>query len=172
MGESPAREAKSIMDYNIQPPTRRCMASGRELMVGERYFTALVETGDRFERRDFAAEAWHGPPSGTFSYWVGKVPATPGHQKPRFDDDLLDDCFHRLEHATEPSRVNFRYVLALLLIRRKRLRFEESRYVGQEERMLLSCPRTGRRWEVLNPKLSDEQLKEVQAEVFQVLGWT
>lgn len=160
-----------MMEYHIQPPTRRCATSGRELQVGERYFTALVESGDRLERRDFAAEAWKGPPAGAFSYWAGKVPATPEHQKPRFDDDLLDDCFQRLEHAAEPGRVNFRYVLALLLIRRKRLKFEETHEVAGEERMLLSCPRTGRRWDVVNPRLSDEQMKAVQEEVFQVLGW-
>ena len=160
-----------MMEYHIGPPTRKCVATGRELLVGERYFTALVETGDRFERHDFAAEAWKGPPTGAFSYWVGKVAATPEHQKPRFDDDLLEDCFQRLEHAVEPGRINFRYVLALLLIRRKRLRFEETRYVGQEERMHLSCPRTGRRWDVVNPRLTDAQMKDVQEEVFKVLGW-
>lgn len=160
-----------MMEYHIQPPTRRCTLSGRELQVGERYFTALVEAGDRLERQDFAAEAWKGPPAGAFSYWAGKVPVTPENQKPRFDDDLLDDCFQRLEHATEPGRVNFRYVLSLLLIRRKRLKFEETHEVGGEERMLLSCPRTGRRWDVVNPRLTDEQMKAVQDEVFQVLGW-
>jgi len=66
-----------MTEYHIQPPTRRCVATGRELLVGERYFTALVETGDHFQRQDFAAEAWNGPPTGAFSYWVGKIPATP-----------------------------------------------------------------------------------------------
>jgi len=161
-----------MTEYHIQPPTRRCVATGRELMVGERYFTALVEAGDHFQRQDFAAEAWKGPPTGAFSYWVGKVPATPEHQKPRFDDNLLEDCFERLDHPTEPGRINFRYVLALLLIRRKRLKFEESRYVGPEERLILTCPRSGRRWEVVNPRLSDAQMKDVQEEVFKVLGWS
>jgi len=161
-----------MTDYHIQPPTRRCVATGRELQVGERYFTALVESGDHFQRQDFAAEAWKGPPSGAFSYWVGKVPTTPEHQKPRFDDNLLEDCFERLDNPTETGRINFRYVLALLLVRRKRLRFDETRHYGEEERLLLSCPRTGRRWEVLNPHLSDAEMKDVQDEVFQVLGWS
>jgi len=161
-----------MTDYHIQPPTRRCVATGRELQVGERYFTALVESGDHFQRQDFAAEAWKGPPSGAFSYWVGKVPTTPEHQKPRFDDNLLEDCFERLDNPTETGRINFRYVLALLLVRRKRLRFDETRHYGAEERLLLSCPRTGRRWEVLNPHLSDAEMKDVQDEVFQVLGWS
>ena len=68
--------------------------------------------------------------------------------------------------------MNFRYVLALLLIRRKRLKFEESRYHGSEERLVLRCPRSGKTWEVVNPRLSDAEMKDVQDEVFKVLGWS
>lgn len=160
-----------MTEYQIQPPTRRCMTTGRELQAGERFFTALVESGDRFQRQDYAPEAWHGPPDGAFSYWMGKVPPTAGHEKPRFDDDLLEECFERLENPTESGRVNFRYVLALLLIRRKRFRFEATRYEGPEERIILFSPRSNRRYEVVNPRLSDLQMKDAQSEVFQVLGW-
>ena len=142
------------------------------MQVGERYFTARVEADGHFQRQDFAAEAWKGPPPGAFSYWVGKVPATPEHQKPRFDDSLLEDCFERLTEPLEPSRVSFRYVLALLLIRRKRLKFESTRTISGEERLILSCPRSGRRWEVVNPRLGDDEMKAVQDEVFEVLGWS
>lgn len=160
-----------MIDYQIQPPTRRCCATGRELRPGERFFTALVESGSHFERHDYAPEAWAGPPPGAFSYWFGKVPSTAGHQKPKFDDDLLEECFQRLEDANEFGRVNFRYVLALLLIRRRRLRFEESRYEHGEERLILFCPRSGRRYEVVNPRLGECEMKETQDEVFKVLGW-
>jgi hypothetical protein len=60
----------------------------------------------------------------------------------------------------------------LLLIRRKRLKFEESKYVGAEERLVLRCPRSNKTWEVVNPRLSDAAMKEVQEEVFKVLGWS
>jgi len=159
-----------MTEYHIQPPTRRCCLTGRELRAGERFFTALVESGPHFERRDFAPEVWKGPPAGAFSYWFGKIPPTAGHQKPRFDDDLLEDCFERLDDARESGRINFRYVLALLLIRRKRLKFESTRFEDHEERLILFCPRSGKRYEVVNPRL-DEQMKEVQDEVFEVLGW-
>lgn len=160
-----------MTEYHIQPPTRRCCLTGRELKAGERFFTALVESGPHFERRDFAPEAWKGPPEGSFSHWFGKVPPTAEHQKPRFDDDLLEECFERLEEPHEQGRINFRYVLALLLIRRKRFRFEASRFEGHEERLILFCPRSGKRYEVVNPRLDDEEMKEVQDEVFEVLGW-
>ena len=90
---------------------------------------------------------------------------------PRFDDEMLMDCFRRLGGETEPGRVNFRYVIALLLMRRKRLRFADVRMDGDKEIMALRCSKTRTLYQVVNPLLSDEELQAVQDEVFQVLGW-
>jgi hypothetical protein len=159
-----------MTDYQIQPITRRCSVTGRELLPGERYFTALVTEGDHFRRDDFCPEAWHGPPSGAFSFWTGKVPPAAAG-KPRIDDDLLEECFHRLDGQTEPGRLNFRYVVALLLIRRKRLKFERTIVEEGMEKIVLRCPRSGATYPVINPHLNDDQMSAVQDEVFKVLGW-
>jgi hypothetical protein len=162
---------KNMLDYQIQAHTRRCTVTGRELKPEERYYTALQDMGDRFVRHDFSSEAWTGPPAGTFSYWCGRVPALNEPDKPRFDDNALEECFQRLEDAGEPGRVNFRYVVALLLIRRKRLRFEHSVEEDGVEKLQVCNVRSGARSLVVNPQLADEQMAEVQAEVFRVLGW-
>ena len=96
-----------MTDYQIQPHTRRCTATGRDLQPGERYYTALLEEGDQFVRQDFAKDAWQGPPPGAFSFWCGRVPQPDDAAKPRFDDDALEECFRRLEGQHEPGRVNF-----------------------------------------------------------------
>jgi len=161
-----------MTEYQIQPHTRRCVATGRELQAGERYYTALLEEGDQFVRQDYSKEAWQGPPPGAFSFWMGSVPPPDQPLKPRFDDDLLEECFQRLEGQLEPSRVNFRYVVALLLIRRKRLRFEQTVEENGVEKLEVSNIRTGDRVLVVNPQLTDEQIADVQNEVFRVLGWS
>jgi hypothetical protein len=158
-------------EYQIQPITRRCAVTGRELRPGERYYTALLDEGDHFLRQDFCSEAWQGPPPGAFSFWTGQVPPPQDAQRPRFDDDLLFDCFQRLEDQTDPSRVNFRYVVALLLMRRKRLKFEQTVVDGNQEKLSLRCPRTGSQYLVVNPLLSEQEMAQVQEEVFRVLGW-
>lgn len=160
-----------MTDYQIQPHTRRCATTGRELQPGERYYTALVEEGDLFVRQDFSSQAWQGPPAGAFSFWSGRVPQPNETAKPRFDDDVLEECFQRLQEQGERSRVNFRYVVALLLIRRKRLRFEQTIDADGVEQLELSNIKTGEKYLVLNPQLTDEQMAEVQSEVFRVLGW-
>jgi hypothetical protein len=160
-----------VIDYQIQPNTRRCAATGRELRPGEKYFTALFDEGNRFVRRDFCCEAWQGPPEGAFSFWLGHVPATEGRKRQPIDDDLLLDCFQRLEEQTEPGRMNFRYVVALLLMRRRRLKFEEAVSENSQEVLVLRCTRTGATHRVVNPGLTEEEMATVQDEVFHLLGW-
>jgi hypothetical protein len=159
------------MQYQIQPNSRRCAMTGRELQPGERFYSALLEDGPQIVRRDYSQEAWQGPPSGAFSFWTGVVPALTEKPKPRFDDDLLEECFHRLEGHIEPRQLNFRYVVALLLMRRKRFKFESASVENGIEKMTLRCLRTHAQHEVVNPRLNDEEMLQVQEEVFQVLGW-
>ena len=159
-----------MIDYQIQPSTRRCSVTGRELKAAERYYSVLVDEGGTLVRRDYSREAWQGPPAGAFGFWQGKV-AGPAARRPPVDDELLLDCFGRLEGESEPGRVRFRYVLALLLMRRRRLKFEEARREGTQEVLQLRCTRTGARHQVVNPALSDEELEEAQDDVFRALGW-
>jgi hypothetical protein len=160
-----------MIDYQIQPNTRRCSQSGRELQPGEKFYSVLLEEGGKFSRLDYGSESWQGPPPGAFSFWSGRVPPLEPNRKPRIDDDLLLDCFNRLEGQTEPGRVSFRYVVALLLMRRRRLKFEEARTENGQEVLCLRCARSGARHDVVNPGLTEEEMTAVQDEVFKVLGW-
>jgi hypothetical protein len=160
-----------MIDYQIQPSTRRCSATGRELQPGERCYSVLVDDGSKLLRKDFSAEAWQGPPPEAFSFWVTRVPAPQGRRRPPIDDDILLDCFHRLEGQHEPGKINFRYVLALLLMRRRRFQFEEARSEDGQEVLVLRCGRSGARHEVINPGLGEDEMAAVQDDVFAALGW-
>jgi len=160
-----------MIDYQIQPNTRRCFLTGRELSPGETYYGVLLDEGGQFVRHDYSAEVWQGPPEGAFSFWTGKVPATELGKRPRIDDELLVDCFDRLEGQTDPGRINFRYVVALLLMRRRRFKFESARTADSSELLKLRDARTGAEHEVANPGLSDVEMASVQEEVLRVLGW-
>jgi hypothetical protein len=160
-----------MIDYQIQPHTRRCFLTGRELKPGEKYFSVLLDEAGQFVRHDYSAEVWQGPPDGAFSFWAGKVPAADGSKRPRIDDEMLLECFGRLEGQDDPSRVNFRYVVALLLMRRKRLKFSAALTEQGREVLRLRDARTGAEHEVVNPGLTDEEMASVQEEVLKVLGW-
>lgn len=160
-----------MTEYQIQPNTRRCVLSGRELQPGEKYYSVLLDEGGHFIRQDFAHEAWQGPPQKAFSFWAGRVPAPERGRRLQIDDELLMDCFQRLEGQAEANRINFRYIVALLLMRRKRLKFEEARVENGQETLQLRDARTGAAHQVVNPRLTEEEMAAVQEEVFKVLGW-
>jgi len=158
-------------EYSFPGPASKCSASGRELKAGDRYFAALFERAGRFEREDYAESAWTGAPTGAIASWTGRI-RNPGLAKtPKIDDDRLFECFDRLANTTEASQRNFRYVAVLLLVRRKKLKLEDSRKnpLG-EDVLVLTDSRSGKRCEVIDPKLTEAEAEAVQADVFRVLG--
>jgi hypothetical protein len=160
-----------MTEYQIEANTRRCALTGRELKPGDKFYSVLLEEAGKFQRKDYSTEAWQGPPEGAFSFWCGRIAAEDGHRHPSIDDDMLVECFQRLEPETDRGRLNFRYVVALLLMRRKRLRFEEALTRGEDEVLVLRDSRTREQHRVLNPRLTEQQMADVQDEVFRVLGW-
>lgn len=160
-----------MTDYQIQANTRRCAITGRELRPGEKVYSVLTDEGGKFTRKDYSGEAWQGPPNEAFSFWANRVATPEENRRPRIDDELLVDCFKRLEGQTEPDRVNFRYVVALLLMRRKRFKFEETKLDGNQEILCLRCTRTRALYQLVDPRLTEAEMAAVQEEVFKVLGW-
>jgi hypothetical protein len=160
-----------MTDYQIQTNTRRCAVTGRELQPGDRYFSVLFDENGALVRRDYAAEAWTGAPQGAYSYWSGRIAQESATRKPPIDDDMLFECLSRMAGEKEPAKIKFRYVIALLLMRRKRLKFAEAHREGEQEVLVLQSPQRGERFSVIDPQLSDEEMTTVQDEVFEVLGW-
>ena len=148
-----------------------CAATGRE-QSGERFHAVLAEQNGKFVRTDYAADAWPGAPTGAIADWSGRVPTDDKPRKPVFNDDALLGCFDRLKDSSEADGQNFRYVAALLLMRRKRFRFEDvSRDQAGCDVLLLKDAKSGAAYQVIDPRLTEEQITAVQAEVFRVLGW-
>jgi hypothetical protein len=160
-----------MTEYQIQPHTRRCHASGRELKAGERFYSVLLDEGGKLVRYDYGGEAWAGPPTQAFSFWTGRVPAESAFGLRQVDDQVLLDYFERLDADEGVPRTKSRYVVALLLMRRRKLKFEEAVMEGGQEMLVLRCAETQKQYRVLNPRLTDEELAAVQDEVFGLLGW-
>ena len=76
-----------------------------------------------------------------------------------------------LDGAADAAQVNFRYVLALLLMRRKRLRLDEEKADAVGSIMVFSDAKTGSRSEVRDPRLNEAELRAAQDEVFRLMGW-
>jgi hypothetical protein len=161
-----------MTDYEIQGPTKVCAATSRELKPGDRFHAVLLEQAGKLMRIDYSEEAWAGSPPDAVAHWSGRVPSAEKPRKPVVNDDILLGCFERLKDSTDPDGMNFRYVVALLLMRRKRFRFEDVfRDTDGRDVLLLKDVKGGTVQRVVDPRLTDDQIAHVQTEVFRVLGW-
>jgi hypothetical protein len=156
------------MDYDLDRCSRLCAVSGRELSPGEEFFSALVMRDGQAARVDYAPEAWAGPPEGALGWWKSRLPLP--EEKPKktwAPAELMLDLFDRLGEMSD--RADARFVLALLLVRRRVLRIEESEHVGAQERLLLSCPRRHAEYEVIAEAPDEERAREIQVELESLL---
>ena len=62
-----------------------------------------------------------------FSFWKTTMPQPQQKKKLLVDDSVLVDVFQRMEGKTEPQEVRFRFVLALILMRKRLLIYETTR---------------------------------------------
>jgi hypothetical protein len=59
-----------------------------------------------------------------FSFWKTTMPLPQQKKKLLVDDSVLMDVFQRMEGKSEPQEVRFRFVLALILMRKRLLKYE------------------------------------------------
>lgn len=156
------------MDYEVERCTRHCAASGRELHEGEEFYSVLLAQRGEVHRRDYAAEAWTAPPDGAFAWWKSRMPTREAKQGQLAPNEALLALFNELERS-EGSE-DLRYVLALLLVRRRVLREEEIEHDETGRGVLvLYCPRDEctHRVPVVTPE--PRRADEIQAELSRLL---
>lgn len=110
-------------EYKVGRCTRLCHAQSRPLREGEWYYSVVLESGDEFERREYSAESWTGPPEGTVGWWKNRMPTSDEKKQVLAPPEVLIDLLRQMEAV--PSRAKSRYLLALMLMRRKLLRGAE-----------------------------------------------
>lgn len=127
------------MDYEIQRCSRKCEATGRELAEGEIFFSVLMPQGRETIRHDYSQAAWTGPPEGALAWWKSQMPTRDARRARLAPDEVLLEYFHGL--ADQPEQAELRYVLALLLVRRRILRMTDDDSPAEGELLKLYSPR-------------------------------
>ena len=125
------------MDFEVQRCTRRCAASDRELRPGESFYSVLLPDGGSVKRVDYAIDSWQGAPENSIGHWRSRMP-DPNTQKVTWaPNDVILHYFAGL--GEDPDVADTRFVLALLMVRRRILRLEESESVDGKDVMVLYC---------------------------------
>ena len=156
-------------EWEIDKPLGQCSGSGKKIEYGEEYFAALVETEEGLKRRDFCADYWQEKSPDVFCYWKTTL-AAPDKKKQIFvDDEMLMAFFERLAEETEQEKINFRFVLALILMRKRRLKYDSTKTEGDKEIWHLKVMGEKQFVEVINPHLDEEQIEQLSSQLSQIL---
>ena len=156
-------------EWEIDKPLGQCSGSGKKIEYGEEYFAALVETEEGLARRDFCADYWLAEKPDVFCYWKTRLPR-PDEKKHIFvDDEMLMAFFERLERESEQEKINFRFVLALILMRKRRLKYDSSKVEGDKEIWRLRITANKEFVEVINPHLDEEQIEQLTSQIGEIL---
>ncbi len=158
-----------MADWEINKPLGQCSGSGRKIEPGEEYYGALVEVEQGLQRRDFCVEFWEREKPLVYCFWKTKL-APPNEKKELFiSDDMLVAFFERLANETEPEKVSFRFVLALVLMRKRRLKYDSTKMEDGREIWRLRMAGDKDLVEVVNPHLDEDQIEQLTSQIGQIL---
>lgn len=164
--------------YQVGRPTGVCAETGNPLEPGSVCVATLWERSEDegFDRRDYSVEAWEqmNAPQGLFSSWRTTVPEPDARPRLLIDDDVLMDLFERLADDDRPKRQAFRFVITLILMRKRQLKFcgRQPASDGDQELWLVrprGNPPETPALEVVDPKLSDDDVRELTDQLSEIL---
>jgi len=158
-------------EFEISRATGKCAQTGRPFAEGQMYYAVLFERPEGLVRMDYSEEAWTGPPEGTFCYWKARVPVR--ERKPTtiaVDSSVLVNLLNRLEDEPSEMKQQFRFVLALLLMRKRLLRFEKAVRDGEQEFWQMRLVADQSLHQVLNPQLTPEHVERLNAQLIAILS--
>lgn len=142
-----------LIDFPWRPVTGRCAATNRPFAPGEPVVSVLVREGEGVVRRDYASEAWPGPAEGSLGWWRREAGPDAGEKDTRPQIDRLLDLLDAWNE--DPAMADARYVLAMLLLRRRALRTSENQ--PPSGYLMLDCPRRSETYRVQIAVPSDER---------------
>ena len=167
-----------LLDFEVQRSTRRCAATDRPLEPGDECFSVLEVQGAEVVRKDYCREAWSGPREGAFAWWKSRVPEPVAKKIKLAPNDVLLELFDQL--AEQPQKEDMRFVLTLLLVRRRVFRLEtapeplnapteRSVHKSVNETMFVYCPKRDASYQVAAALPGDSRIDEIQQQLSDLL---
>jgi len=167
-----------LLDFEVQRCARRCAATDRELMPGDLCYSVLEVSGAEVVRKDYCTAGWNGAPDAAFGWWKSRIPEPTAKKIKLAPNDVLLELFDQL--AERPDQTDLRYVLALLLVRRRVLRVDmangelgeskrDATEEGRPEALVVYCPKRDATYEVPVDMPSGERIDEIQRQLSELL---
>ena len=156
------------MDYDVHRPSRQCAHCDRVLAEGEIIYSALVSQGAELLRQDYCLPCWSNPPENCLGWWKAETPRQDAKKPHQTPTEALLELLALL--ADRPEQADMRFVLALLLVRRRVLRLEQTeRQADGEELLTLYCPRDESLHTVPGRWPTAERAAQIEAQLNEIL---
>ena len=166
---TPAQPASA--GYHLARPQGRCAVTGTAIEPGQKFMAALRETPTGFERLDVTLDGWQQfDRTDVIGFWQTVMPHHEQKKKVFVDDNVLCEVFERLGSTTEPMKLNFRFVLGLILMRKRMIVYETSRSEGDREIWTVRFRGRDEKLDLVNPKLGEEEVVQVSQQLSEILN--
>ena len=154
------------MSYQVKPLGKVCAGSGEPLAPGTTCYSVLVERDGKTVRLDYSSEHWSGAPDDAIGFWKSDIPedVAPERRKPLEPHELMT-LFEQLGDSPNPNQEKMRYVLALLLTRKRRLVMEDTWEDGEIPYLRFSGTHGEGTFDVRDQQLENDEIQQLQVQL-------
>ena len=160
-------------EYNISKTASQCCSCRRELGDGEEFVATVIEGDEELHRNDYCLACWDadGRPqeADLLGLWRGRLRRRQEKKRLFVDDELLINFFERLEDADDPAKVGFRFVLALVLMRKKLLVYDRSETADGADVWTMHLKGSQDQYKVIDPHMDEDKIAEVSQQLGDIL---
>lgn len=168
-----------IQDWKFRSRSHQCCFSGEPFADGDEFYTCIFvdPESDGYIRRDYSARSWKlirknlDPPP--FSFWKSTYEAPqPEPKGEALEAHSAEATLRRLIDEGDPATENARYILALMLERKKTLRPVDEKDSDTDGRRLIfyEHKESGEVFIVIDPGLKLADIEAIQTDVISLLG--
>jgi hypothetical protein len=159
-------------EWSIQSRTDRCAQTGEPFQDGEYFYTLLFNDKGVYRREDLSEAAWQQRNDNIqpYSFWRSKFETPPPAVPEALGKQTAEDLLRRYMEENSPQHTNTRYILALMLERKRQLKQIDAKEEDGRTTLIYEHVKTGEVFVIPDPQLRLEQLAEVQTEVAELLG--
>lgn len=164
-------------DWEIQARSHACQACSAEFIDKATYHSILSFTTEGYQRMDICQTCWDTQYSqgamdrkGAFSHWRAKYKAPPPPQPEPLQKETAESLLRKLIDSQDPAHANARYILGVMLERKRILKHRDTVERDGQSILVYEHAKTGESLLIPDPKLSLDQLEQVQAQVAELLS--
>jgi hypothetical protein len=154
----------STIEWRFQGRRSECGACKAEYAAGERHVSVLSIAGEELLREDLCVSCFEKrDPAASLFYWFTRHHVD--RRRLHLDLATLEQLFLRLESRGEQKLRELRYVLCLLLMRKRRLKLVRIERDADGERLLVKRPRRADTCSVFVYDFAPERVDELRQEL-------